>query len=225
MKKVFEIINKNLESSFLFGKIFHHEVKEYPPIITISREKGSGGRPLAYLVAKELGTPWKVFHKNIVEEIAREVDLEQELIEEIDENQIPVMEQIIGGILGKHYLALSSYYKHLVQILTAIGQRGHAIIIGRGANFLFPRALKIRVIGEMEERIKGVMKYERVSRRDAIALIEESDKKRITFTKSLFQHDPRKAHHYDIIIRIGENMSLEDATILIVDAAKRRFKL
>lgn len=222
MKKLFELINKNLESTSIFGFLRGRE-RSSLPIITISREKGSGGRPIAFLVARQLGTPWRVFHKDIVDQIAKETNLEKELIEEVDEDNVPFIEQMIDNVMGKQYMNLSAYYKHLVRILSTIGNRGHAIIIGRGANFLFPNALKVRIICEMEERIRKVMKYEKVSRREAVEMIEESDKKRTEFTKSLFQHDPRKAHHYDLIIRTGVNVTLEDAADLIVDAAKKRF--
>lgn len=224
MKKLFELINKNLESSRLFGFLKGRDKNDLP-IITISREKGSGGRPIAFLVARQLGMPWRVFHKDIVEQIAKESNLEKELIEEIDEDNIPLINQLIDNMMGKQYMNLSAYYKHLVRILSTIGNRGHAIIIGRGANFLFPQALKVRVICEMEERIKKVMKYEKVSRKEAIEMIDTSDIKRTDFTKSLFQHDPRKAHHYDLIIRTGKNVTLEDAADLIVDAARKRFGL
>jgi len=69
MKKLFELINKNLESSSFFG-LFRRPEGEDLPIITISREKGSGGRPIAFLVARKLGPPWQVFHKDIVDQIA-----------------------------------------------------------------------------------------------------------------------------------------------------------
>ena len=223
MKKLFELINKNLESSSFFG-LFRRPEGEDLPIITISREKGSGGRPIAFLVARKLGPPWQVFHKDIVDQIAKEAHLEKELIEQVDEGNVPLIEQMIDNVLGKEYMNLSAYYKHLVRILATIGNRGHAIIIGRGANFLFPKALKVRVICEMEDRIRKVMKYEKVTRKEAIFMIDESDKKRTEFTKSLFLHDPRKAHHYDLIIRTGWDVSLEDAAALIVKAAKQRFK-
>ncbi len=224
MKKIFELINKNLEGSRLFD-FFHIKEQKELPIITISREKGSGGRPIAYLVAKKLGKPWQVYHKDIVDQIAHETNLEKELVEQVDEKNIPLIEQLIDKVLGKEYINLSGYYKHLVRILSTIASRGNAIIIGRGANFLIPSALKVRIVCEMEERIRKIMKYEKVSRKEAIDLITDSDIKRTSFTKSLFQHDPRKAHHYDLVIRIGSNMTLEDASDLIIEATKQRFNL
>ena len=91
------------------------------PLITISRETGSGGRPIAYLVAKKLGRPWKVFHKEIIDDLAKGTHLEKKLVKEIDENKIPLIEEVIGDFFGKRYLNLSNYYKHLVEILTTIG--------------------------------------------------------------------------------------------------------
>src|SRR3990167_9836913 len=151
MKRIFELINKNFFFDFLADRKPKIPAQENLPLITISREKGSGGRPIAYLVAKKLRRPWKVFHKDIIDEIAKEAHLENNLIKEIDENRIPFIEEVIGEFFGKRHVSLSNYYKHLVKILSAIGHRGHAIIVGRGANYLCPHALKVRIICEMNQ--------------------------------------------------------------------------
>jgi cytidylate kinase len=221
MKKLFQLVNKNF-----FGlrpeKLL---AKKHRPVITISREKGSGGRLIAYLVVKKLGKPWKVFHKEIIDEIAKQAHLEKDLIREVDEKKIPVVEEIIDDVFGKRYISLNKYYKHLVKILSTIGQRGHAIVIGRGANFLYPNALKIRIICDMEERIAWIMKDYKIKRVEAIEIIEESDETRSDFVKALFHHDQKKAHHYDLVIRTSKKLTLEDAADIIVKTAKRRFNL
>jgi len=149
--------------------------------------------------------------------------LETKLIKEVDEKNIPLIEEMISDFFGKQYLTLSVYYKHLIKILSTINQRGYAIIVGRGANFLFPNALKIRIICEIEQRIKWVMEYEKVTRREAIRRINESDDKRKEFSQILFDHDIKKAHHYDLTIRTSEKLTIEDAADLIVLMAKKRF--
>lgn len=224
MKRLFDLINKNILSLSPFIK--QEKPKGELPLIVLSREAGSGGRPIAHLVEKKLGKPWKLFHKEIVEEIAKQTKLEQKLIKEIDEQNIPFMEEIIGNFFGKRHPSLSHYYKHLVKILSEIGHRGHAIVMGRGAHFLFPNALKVRIICEMEQRIRWIMEYENVkSEQTALRRIEESDRQRIEFNKKLFHHDIRKAHHYDLVIRTGKYLSVEDAADLIILMAKKRFKL
>lgn len=225
MKRLFQLINKNIFADFLTGRKRIPRRHKELPLITISREMGSGGRPIAQLVAKKLGPPWKVFHKEIIEEIAKEVHLEKKLVREIDENKIPLIEEVLGDFFGKRYLSLSTYYKHLVKILSTIGQRGYAVIMGRGAHYLFPKGLNVRTICEMNQRIKWEMEFEHVTKSQAIRRIEESDKKRYEFEKAVYNHDIRKAHHYDLVIRTGPHLGIEDATDLIVMMAKRRFKM
>lgn len=195
------------------------------PVITISREMGSGGKAIANLVARRLGAKWKVYDKEIVDEIAKETHLEKKLVESIDEKRIPLVDELVTEIFGRRFLNMSGYYKHLIKVLSLIGQRGYAIVLGRGANFIFPHALKIRVICEMSQRIAWEMTYEGITRVEAIRRIEESDEERKKFVEALFSHDQKKAHHYDLVIRTGPNLMIEDATDLIVDLAKRKFKL
>ena len=225
MKRIFDLINKNISLDFLTGKKRTVPLDQELPLITISREMGSGGRPIAYLVAEKLGRPWQVFHKEIIDQIAKEIHLENSLIKEIDENRIPFIEEVIGEFFGKSYVSLSNYYKHLVKILSTIGHRGFAIIVGRGANYLFPHALKVRMICETDQRIKWEMEFEHLSKAQAIRHIEESDRKRSDFERAVYNHDVKKAHHYDLVIRTGPRLGIEAAADLIVFMAKRRFKI
>lgn len=227
MKKIYQLIEDNFLVSALSGFFpkKEKEIKKTPPLITLSREMGSGGRPISYLVAKKLRKPWQVYNKEIIKEIANETKLERKLIAEIDEANIPLIEEMIADFFGKHYFSLSSYYKNLVKILSTIGNRGYAVIIGRGANFLFTDSLKVRIICEMPQRIKWLMQYEKISKNEAISRIAESDRKRKDFVEEIYRHDSRKAHHYDLVIRTGPNLGIEEAAELIVHAAKRRFKL
>lgn len=222
MKKIFQLIDKNLSS--LICPFKKKTLKEFPTI-TISREKGSGGRPIAYLVAKKLGRRWRVYHKDIIDKIAKESHLEKELIKEIDERRISFIDELIGDFFGKRYPSLNAYYKNLVKIISHIDQRGYAVIVGRGAEYLLPHALKVRIICEMEQRIRWMMEFEKLTRKEAVERINKSDETRTDFIKTLYKHDQKKAHHYDLIIRTGPNLLLEDAADLITRAAKRRFKI
>lgn len=225
MKKLYQLIQKNFLPKKVNNLLIHGFSGEQHPIITISREMGSGGRPIADLTAKALGNPWKVFHKEIVEEMSIKTNLEKELIKEVDENNIPMIDEIIADVFGKRYMTLNNYHKQLVRILSTIGNRGYAIIVGRGAHNMFPHALKIRIICEFHQRVAYEMEYEGISKQEAIKRIQESDRKRSEFERILFDHDWKKAKHFDIVIRTGSNMSIQDASDIVILAAKKRFDL
>ncbi len=217
MKRLFRLVN---------NKVLKKSDRAERPLITISREKGSGGKPIAYLTAEKLGHPWKVYHQDTLEQI---VNHQQEMSSwfksQIGTDSRVIVDELIRNRIGDRFDTLQKHHKDLVTLLTAIGTKGHSIIVGRGAQYLFPEALKVRLICKLDQRIEWLMKYEHVSYNDAIRLIEESDSKRGNFIKDLFGHDPQIPHHYDLIIKTSEEIKLEDAAATIVQLAKRRFKL
>lgn len=195
------------------------------PVITISREMGSGGKSTANLIASQLGEQWKVYDHELIDEIAKNKDLEEELIGSIDSKRLPLADIITAKTFGKRFSNLSGYQRHLIKVMTLIGLKGNTIILGRGGNFLFPHALNIRMICQLDQRIIWQMTYEHISRPEAIKRIEESDSERKEFVESLFNHNHAKAYHYDLVIRTGPNITVEDATNIIIDLAKRKFKI
>lgn len=227
MRILTKLVNKNLflekiENAFFNKKETQGKVL---PLITLSREMGAGGKPMAKLVAKKLGRKWQVYHEEIVDKIAEEARLEKKLVSEIDENQASAIDEFLSDFFGRRYLSLSAYHQHLTKILTTISKKGNAIIIGRGAEYLFPEALKIRIICEMEQRIAWEIEFEKISRKEAVKRINESDKTRDKFIKELYSHNERKPHHYDLVIKTGPGLSIEDAADLIARLAKKRFKI
>ena len=195
------------------------------PLITISREMGSGGKATANLIALRLGKPWKVYDHELIDKIAKNKSMEEELIRSIDPRKLPLADIITAKTFGKRFTRLSGYQRHLIKVMTLVGLKGYVIILGRGGNFLFPHALNIRMICQYDQRITWQMTYEHISRPEAIKRIEESDKERREFVESLFNHNHCKAYHYDLVIRTGSDITIEDAANIIVDLARRKFKI
>ncbi len=221
MEKLYEIFQKKIfpqkKSSFnISGPL---------PVITISREMGSGGKSIANLVALRLGKPWKVYDHELVDKIAKNKSLEEGLIKSIDQKRLPLADIIVNKIFGKRMVNLSGYHRHLVKVMSLLGIKGYSIILGRGSNFLFPNSLNVRIICLFDQRITWQMTYESISRSEALKRIEESDIERREFVKSLFNHNHCKAYHYDLVIRTGSDITIEDAANIIADLAKRKFKI
>lgn len=221
MEKFYKIFQKRFFSPKLSSVPSNNPL----PIITISREMGSGGKAVANLIALHLGAPWKVYDHEIIDKIAKNKRLEEELIKSIDPKKLLVADIIINKTFGKRFSNLSGYQRHLIKVMTLIGIKGHSIILGRGANFLFPNSLKIRIVCLMDQRISWQMTYEHISRPEAIKRVEESDLERKEFIHSLFNHNHCRAYHYDLVIRTGSDITVEDASDIIIDIAKRKFKI
>jgi len=226
MRRLFELVEKNLFLSNISKKFpFVSKKNLNKPIITLSREFGSSGSIIAETIAKKLGKKWKAYHSEIVNKIAINTNINKNIIDKIDEAKIPAINLIIGDFFGKKYVNLSSYLKNLKIVMSSIGDRGYAVIVGRGSNFLLPESLKIRIITDMEKRIKNVMKFKKVTREKAIQMINSSDKKRAEFTTQLFKHSNINPYHYDVVFKTGDLLDDEDVVNTIVQMAKKKFNL
>ena len=225
MKKMFDLIDRNLFLSKLTKKLTKKPQKKEAPVITLSREFGSGGSIIAEKVAKMLGKKWKTYHSEIVDRIAKDTDLEKKWVDAVDEGKVPLINLIIGDLFGKKYINLRSYSLHLTRILKMIGKKGYAVIVGRGGNFILPDSLKIRIITDMDKRIKTIMEMKKVSQDKAIEMINSSDRKREQFLKQLFNHSTKNPYHFDVVIKTGDNITDDDAVSLIVKLAKKKFGL
>jgi len=221
MEKIYEIFQKN----FFLSKKPSLKTNSPLPIITISREMGSGGKATANLIASQLGKPWKVYDHELIDEIAKNKNLEEKLIKSIDPKKLLLADIIVNKIFGKRITNLSGYHRHLIKVMSLVGLQGYSIILGRGANFLFPGSINVRIICLLDQRITWLMTYEHISRCEAIKKIEESDKERRRFVESLFNHNHCKAYHYDLVIRTGPNITIEDAANIIIDLAKRKYRM
>jgi cytidylate kinase len=220
-----EKLLKIFQEKFFPSKKSSQSAKESFPVITISREMGSGGKSTANLIATYLGKPWKVYDHELIDEIAKDKDLEQELINSVNLKRLPLADIITAKTFGKRFSNLSGYHRHLIRVMTLVGLKGHVIILGRGGNFLFPDALNIRMICQLDQRIIWQMTYEHIPRPEAIKRIEESDKERKKFVRSLFNHNHCNAYHYDLAIKTGSGITIEEAANDIVDIARRRFNI
>ena len=221
MEKFYKIF----QNKFFSSKKSSQQSNGPLPLITISRQMGSGGKSVANLIASYLGKPWMVYDHEQVDKIAKNKQLEEKLAHSIDPKKLPLADIIIAKTFGKRFPHLSGYQRHLIRVMTLVGLKGYAIILGRGGNFLFPHALNIRMICQFDQRITWQMTYEHISRSEAVKRIEESDKERKEFVHSLFNHNHCKAYHYDLAIRTGSDITIEDAANTIIELAKRKFKI
>jgi len=173
------------------------------PVITVSREPGSGGRVVAERIARQLGLD--LFHGEIIQEIAESADTSARILETLDEKGLSVLDDWISTLVNRRHLWPDQYLKHLMKVISTIGEHGRAVIIGRGASFILPREVKfrVRIVAPLEIRVKNVahefdVPYEEARRR---VLRTESD--RSAFVRKYFHADITDSVNYDLVINTG----------------------
>ncbi|MDP3724411.1 MAG: cytidylate kinase-like family protein [bacterium] len=193
------------------------------PVITISRQSGSGGKLVADMLAKKLGKPWKTYDREILDQIAKVANVREDLLDSLDERTIGLFEQLTRSILGMEYIGRRAFSRHLVQTILAIGHKGHAIILGRGGNFILPWAFNVRIIASFDTRVERMMHYEKMSIEKARASLKEWDAERAEFVREIYSRNIDRPWHYCLMINT-DTISVEKAADLITASYKEKFK-
>ena len=149
------------------------EVESEISIVTMSREPGSGGRIVAQRLAADLG--FEVFHQEVIHMMADDAKISKKLLESLDEKGLTILEDWISSLVYDRHLWPDQYLKHLMRVIMTIGRHGHAVIVGRGANFVLPqqKRFSVRIVLPREQRIRNVAQNFDIPPEEATGLNEQ----------------------------------------------------
>ncbi len=174
-------------------------------IITISREMGSGGIPIAHKVAEKLG--YELIDGETIMEKAKAYGLSAEAVEQADEKP----PHFVDTLDSKQFLDL-----HLIElIILEAALKGNVVIYGRGGQDLLKEVssvLRTRIIAPFEDRVERWAEREWLDPDRARYLVRKSDQQRAGFIKYYFDRDWEDSVHYDLTIntqRLSEDMAVQ----------------
>ena len=192
------------------------------PCLALSRLPGAGAAELARRVAERLD--YGLFDAEIVDWIARRAGLARALVAGVDEHIRTAIERYVEDALSRGRFTESDYLRHLVRVITTLGERGSAVVIGRGSPFLLPpeRALRVLVVAPRAVRLENIAKRRSLPAGDAEAALEAEDAARLAFHRHHFARNPDDAVHYDLTLNLGM-LPMDAACGLLVRALEARF--
>lgn len=181
-------------------------------IITISREMGSGGIPIAHNVAEELG--YVLVDGEAIGAVADEYGLTLEAIEKADEKP----PAFVNGADERAEIDL-----HQIElIILEYALKGNVVIYGRGGQDLLngiDSVFRVRIIAPFEERVERWAEREWIDPEQARVLVRRSDQQRAGFIKYFFDRDWDDPINYDLVVNTSR-ISEEMATKLICDGVQ-----
>ena len=176
-------------------------------IITISREFGSGGRFIGEEVAKKLGIAY--YDKDIINQIAEESGLSPDYIQESAELS-PKKGILAYALAGRDITGKSvedMVYEVQRKVILELAEKEPCVIIGRNADFILKDrddVLNVFIHGNMPEKMKRICQLYNVSEQDAVKMMTDTDKRRMTNYN--FYTDQRwgKASNYTLCLNCSQ---------------------
>ena len=190
-------------------------------LITLEREYGCGGGPIAAELADHLG--WKLWDHRLTEEIARLANVDASAVRRCDERMDSRFYRLAktfwrgsyerSSALGDQVFDTDCMMSMMERITQQIAEEGNAVVVGRGAPYFLrnspdafhvflyaPRAEKIRRLGEEGHMIE-----------EAEELVDIVDRERIAFIKHYFNADwpTRSLYHLMLNTAVGNEAVIE----------------
>lgn len=183
------------------------------PVITVSRELGSGGLTMGRLVAAELGLQY--YDREIIERVAQQTGSSEKHIHQHESDPRDQISKTLLNLLDPRHVSDTVYLRHLIKVLKEIENEGDALIIGRGGACVLRDSLKVRVVAPFDVRVARMSDIEGVDQNTAYQMVLQNDHARQRFLRTLFSCQADNPLTFDLVLNT-EAMSIEHGAELII---------
>ena len=205
------------------------KAEDYPIVVTIAREYGSGGRLLGQMLAKELGI--KFYDGELISMVAKESHFPEKYI---TENEQKVSSNYLLNIILQDYEApieksLSSADALFVaqsRVIRKVAAEEPCVIIGRCADYILKdRAassiIKVFCYTDLEDACKRCVEEYHISPDGVREKVLQTNRLRINHYQHYTNERWGDPHNYDLMINTG-HMSFHTACSLISQLYKEK---
>ncbi|MDX9787258.1 MAG: cytidylate kinase-like family protein [Desulfobacterales bacterium] len=182
-------------------------------IITISRGSYSRGKEVAEKLAQKLG----------YECISRDV-----LLEASEEFNIPEIKLVRAlhdapTILERFHHGKERYISYIRSALLQHVQGDNVVYHGLAGHYFLgqiPQVLKVRIIADMEDRVKEEMARENISAEKALYILKKDDEERRKWSLQIYNTDTWDSRLYDMVLHI-KTLSVNDAVEILFETVQK----
>jgi len=182
-------------------------------IITISRGSYSRGIEIAQKLSQKLG--YECISREVLLKASKDFNVPEIALQSAIHDAPSIFDRIKDG--KKNYVAFirEAFLDHI--------QKDNVVYHGYAGHFFtkeLPNILKVRIIANMDFRIKVLMEREHISEEEARKSLYKIDIERRKWSVYLYGIDTNVTELYDIVIHI-DTIDVDGAVDILYDMAKR----
>lgn len=205
------------------------------PIVTVSRQHGSGGSEVAERVANALG--WRLYDNAMVDEVAArlgitsaEVSAREERLPSLSERfasaiSLTTPQIMIPAVDPSAHAPEDRIVAVTERVMREAVQAGPAVIVGRGAQCLLAErsdALHVFCYAPIEALVAYVMAHHDLEPADARKQVMETNARRQEYVKRHWKREWRDLANYHLCVNTAW-LGVDGAAELITGIARARF--
>jgi cytidylate kinase len=206
----------------------HHRKPKPRPCITISREFGCEGYPVAErlreLMMQKTGDEWVLIDKAVLEEVARHHNISEDILQTLGENN-----QILNEVLAtfsSRWKSDHEYFKLLSRHVVALAEQGNVIISELGGAIItrhVEHSYDFRIYGSAAFKTATLASRLHIEFEDAEKVMYRQQKARDHFTRDFLSQDAHDPALYDMLFNNDRSSPQQIAATIVtyVEAALR----
>jgi cytidylate kinase len=168
-------------------------------VITIARQRGSGGRAVGALIAERYG--WSLASKESFTESVKARGVDEVKIGRVFERRPSLQDRMT---LQQLY---SKYVDVITNVIKEFAEKGDVVILGRGANLILggdPRVFSVLFVADLETRIERMAKEcglkGKKGLEEARKKVIDSDYARAAYNTYLYDAEWNDPLNYDMVL-------------------------
>ena len=195
-------------------------------VITIGRERGSGGR----IIGKELARRFQIhyYDREILACASKELDVDEAYLASIDERAMNFMQNVFPVSYGGNNLAFNYMTTEAEQLrvqsrlICEFASSRSCVIVGRCADYLLrdnPNCMRIFLSSDMEDRVDHISEIYSVSQEEAKKKLKKMDKDRAKYYRTVTGMEWGDARTYDLCLNTSM-LGIQKSCDLIEEAVR-----
>lgn len=196
-------------------------------VVTIARQFGSMGRPIAKRMSELLGIEY--FDRDIVDQAAKKLKLpvsvvnqEEERAKKQEKSPLSMMMFPLGKGTNATQDQIFEAQKNIIEFLA---ERGNCIIVGRCSDFILSemeRSMHIYIYASYEARLRHCIEDLGLEEQEARRMIRSVDEARNSYHLQYAGFLPDDRRHKDIMID-SSLFGVDGTAEFLADAVKKKF--
>ena len=194
-------------------------------IVTITRQFGSLGRPIAWEMSEILGIEY--YDRDIVEEPSKKMNLPVSKISEHEETYSTNLFSMLLPLGSDSIAKQDEIYNVQKQIIREMAEKESCIIVGRCADYIFRdhrNVLNIYIYAPVDARYKNCVEVLKMKPEEATKMIYKVDKARTAYHKRYAKYAPGDPDSKQIMID-SSMLGVRGTAEILAEIVQKRFGL
>ena len=196
-------------------------------VITINRQFGSLGRPIARLLAEKLGIGY--YDRELIDKAAEELGLPASVVdkaEEKSESHISLPFRYMAYPLGRGEAEIQDkIFDAQQKLIRFLSENETCVIVGRCSDFILserPDSIHIYIYAPFKDRLKNSITDLGIPEKEARRMIKEVDKARDNYQMRYAGYHAYDPLYKDLMIN-SSLYGVEGTAEFLADAVKRKY--